>query len=62
MKRHNGLFVILFVAVLSLGGPGSVAAQSPRKSEIDDTTKQLLDEVRALRQALQTIQRMSMDT
>lgn len=62
MNKRSGLFVIVFATLMTLGCISGVQAQSPGKSETGDTTRQLLEEVRALRQALQTIQRMSMDT
>ena len=61
MRKQISFLVIMF-AVLIFGCVNFAAAQSPGRSDADDTTKQLLEEVRALRQALQTIQRMSMDT
>ena len=62
MKMRSRLFVIGLAAFLSFVLVGGVRAQGTGKAEMDDTTRQLLEEVRALRQALQTIQRMSMDT
>ena len=62
MKMRSRLFVIGLAAFLSFVFVGGARAQGTGKAEMDDTTRQLLEEVRALRQALQTIQRMSMDT
>src|SRR6476646_7950339 len=62
MKMRSRLFAIGLAAFLSFVSVGGVRAQGTGKAEMDDTTRQLLEEVRALRQALQTIQRMSMDT
>lgn len=52
-------FLLLIALVVALGSFQSAAAQ---KSDDKDTVQELLTEVRMLRQALQTLQRMSVDT
>jgi chromosome segregation ATPase len=62
-KRRFGPFGRLVgVAVFSLTLAPLVAAQAAKPVENADTMKELLGEVRSLRQALQTLQRMSVDT
>jgi uncharacterized protein YlxW (UPF0749 family) len=50
------------VAIFSLALAPLAAAQAAKPVENADTMKELLSEVRSLRQALQTLQRMSVDT
>lgn len=52
----------LLIVLLAAGGTYQIAAGQPPKSREDKTLQELLDEVRMLRQALQTLQRMSVDT
>jgi chromosome segregation ATPase len=62
-KRRFGAFGRLVgVALFSLILTPLVAAQAAKPIENSDTMKELLGEVRSLRQALQTLQRMSVDT
>lgn len=62
-KRRFGPFGRLVgVAVFSLTLAPLVAAQAAKPVENADPMKELLGEVRSLRQALQTLQRMSVDT
>ena len=62
-KRIFGSFVRLVgVALFSLTLTPLVAAQTVKPGENTDTMRELLGEVRSLRQALQTLQRMSVDT
>ena len=62
-KTRLGPFVRLVgVALFSLTLTPLVAAQAAKPVENADTMKELLGEVRSLRQALQALQRMSVDT
>ena len=62
-KTRRGAFVRLVgVAIFGLTLTPLVAAQTAKPGENTDTMKELLGEVRSLRQALQTLQRMSVDT
>ena len=62
-KTRLGAFVRLVgVAIFSLTLAPLAAAQAAKPIENADTVKELLGEVRSLRQALQTLQRMSVDT
>src|SRR2546421_3896093 len=62
-KTRFASFVrLLGVALFSLTLAPLVAAQAAKPVENADTMKELLGEVRFLRQALQTLQRMSVDT
>jgi len=62
-KRRFGSFVQLVgVAFFSLTLTPLVVAQAAKPGENSDTMKELLGEVRSLRLALQTLQRMSVDT
>ena len=61
-KRRPGPFGRLVgVALFSLTVASLVAAQTAKPAENADTMKELLGEVKSLRQALQTLQRMSVD-
>jgi len=61
-RRPGTLMRFVVVALFSLILAPSVAAQTAKPGENADTMKELLGEVRSLRQALQTLQRMSVDT
>lgn len=62
-KRRLGPLVRLVgVALFSLALMPLAAAQTAKQGENTDTMKELLGEVRSLRQALQALQRMSVDT
>jgi len=62
-KTRLGAFARLVgVAIFSLTLAPLAAAQTAKPVENTDTMKELLGEVRSLRQALQTLQRMSVDT
>jgi chromosome segregation ATPase len=55
-------FRLILAAVFSLSMAQIAAAQSTKKPEDSETLQALLTEVRSLRLALQTLQRMSLDT
>ena len=60
MKLSNRMMLIAVAFLLLFTTANSAAAQVKR--EPDQTIEELLQEVRMLRQALQTLQRMSVDT
>lgn len=61
-RRFGPLVRLVGVAIFSLTLAPLVAAQAAKPVENADTMKELLGEVRSLRQALQALQRMSVDT
>ena len=61
-RRFGPLVQLVGVAIFSLTLAPLVAAQAAKPAENADTMKELLGEVRSLRQALQALQRMSVDT
>lgn len=62
-KRRLGFCFRLILAALFILSLAQIAvAQSPKQSDDKETLQALLTEVRSLRLALQTLQRMSIDT
>jgi chromosome segregation ATPase len=61
MKQTRIVFLAITI-LLFTGAAQSVIAQAKTESDDQQTMQQLLAEVRMLRQALQTVQRMSIDT
>lgn len=61
-RRFGAFGRFVGVAIFSLTLAPLVAAQAAKPVENADTMKELLGEVRSLRQALQALQRMSVDT
>ena len=62
-ERKTGHLLTLVISILlTLGVSQAAAAQTQQQSDDRETLKALLTEVTLLRQALQTLQRMSLDT
>ncbi len=62
-RRHtHTLFLVLIILFAGLGLVQRVNGQNNKPAEDKEAIQELLTEVRLLRQALQTLQRMSVDT
>lgn len=62
MKRANIMLRWLLMSMVLVAAGSYLPASAQTKQSDDKTLQELLDEVRMLRQALQTLQRMSVDT
>ena len=62
MKRAHMMLRWLLMSMMLVAAGGYLPASAQTKQTDDKTLQELLNEVRMLRQALQTLQRMSVDT